>query len=136
MYALVDLTAMYEYVDTMLVRTSRELGAAIRKARSDRSWSQVDLAERAGVTRAWVITAEQGKASVELGLVLRALAALGLTMDLVAEPADAAVRATASEPVAPRGGPRAALVDLDEIIAAARGGQAPAGTAGGEVPRG
>ena len=45
--------------------------------------SQRELAERAGVSRKWVYEVEAGKATSEFGLILRALDALGLTIDAV-----------------------------------------------------
>jgi y4mF family transcriptional regulator len=70
----------------MQVRTSRDVGATIRGFRRQRGWSQAELAGAAGVTRAWVIAIERGKASAEVGLVLRTIAALGLVADLVPAP--------------------------------------------------
>lgn len=85
--ANVDIIKMSPYVDIVLVRTPRELGAAARAARRRRRLTQADLATRIGATRAWVSSFEGGKPTVELGLVLRALAAVDLTIDLTpAEP--------------------------------------------------
>lgn len=44
--------------------------------------SQVDLARRVGVSRQWLIDLEAGKRTVEAGLVLGALQALGATLDV------------------------------------------------------
>lgn len=65
------------------------------------------LAKRIGVSRQWVIEVEHGHPRAELGLVLRALDALGIRLD-----AD-------SEPTAGRSAPKSA-VDLDAIVAKAR----------------
>jgi HTH-type transcriptional regulator/antitoxin HipB len=75
---------------SMNLRSARDLGAAIRAARKERGWSQVELAEQASVSRRWLITLEQGKAGAELGLVLQVLDALGLQLALAPRPADAA----------------------------------------------
>lgn len=72
----------------MLVISSDDLGRAIRRRRRQRGWSQVDLADRARVSRQWVVALEAGKASVELDAVLRTLAALDLAVDLVDAPPD------------------------------------------------
>ncbi len=72
----------------MIVRTPRDLGAAVRDARLRRSWTQAELAARIGTSRQWVITFERGKATVELGTALRAIAALGMVVDLVTAPTD------------------------------------------------
>lgn len=74
----------------MIVRTSRDLGAAVRDARLRRGWTQAELADRIGASRQWVIALERGKASAELGTALRALASLGLVADLVDAPANQA----------------------------------------------
>ena len=49
--------------------------------------SQAQLAERAGVSRKWLSEFERGKATAELGLVLRLLESLGLrvTIELAAQ---------------------------------------------------
>lgn len=71
----------------MQVRTTRDLGAVIRGQRRKRSWTQAQLAEAVGATRAWVIAIEHGKSSADLALVLRALVALDLVADIVQAPA-------------------------------------------------
>jgi HTH-type transcriptional regulator / antitoxin HipB len=79
------------------VRTARDVGAVIRGERRRRGWTQAQLADAAGVTRAWVIAIEQGKRTAELGLVLHTLAALDVIADIV--------------PTPPQRG-----IDLDEIL--------------------
>ena len=64
----------------MFIRTPRDLGAAIRDRRRRRGWSQRELAEKVGVSRQWVNEAEKGKTRTEVGLVLRALDALDVTL--------------------------------------------------------
>lgn len=66
----------------MRVRSVLELGAAARQRREDLGWSQQQLAERAGVSREWVVRFERGKTTVQLDRVLDALTALGLSVDL------------------------------------------------------
>lgn len=66
----------------MVIRNPKDLGLAIRDRRRELRLSQAELAKRVGVTRQWVIGIEQGKRSAEFGLVLKAAAALGLTVDL------------------------------------------------------
>src|SRR3546814_6128788 len=70
----------------MLIRAPRELGAAIRHHRHhrrQRGLSQQDLASKIGVGRQWVVEIETGKARAEIGLVLRALGALGIALSIV-----------------------------------------------------
>jgi y4mF family transcriptional regulator len=82
----------------MQVRTSRDVGALIRGQRRRRGWTQAQLADAVGVTRAWVIAIEQGKASADLALVLRTLGALDLVADIISAP------------------PAHGEVDLDELL--------------------
>lgn len=89
----------------MLIRTPADLGAIIRDRRKRLDLDQAVLAERIGVNRKWVIGIEQGRVRAELGLVLRALDALGVTLDASAEN-------TKHRP--------SPSVDIDTIVAAAR----------------
>lgn len=66
----------------MRVRTVRELGASVRVQRESLGLSQQALADRAGVTREWVVRFENGKVSVSLNRVFDVLTALNLTIDL------------------------------------------------------
>ena len=70
-----------------MLRTVRDLGAAVRRARRETGLSQQALADRAGVSRQWLSRVEAGKGpSAEMGKVLDVLAALGLAVDLVTTP--------------------------------------------------
>ncbi|MGH7298057.1 MAG: helix-turn-helix domain-containing protein, partial [Polyangiaceae bacterium] len=62
------------------VRTPTDLGALIRDRRRRLGLDQRALAERVGVSRQWIIEAEQGKPGAAVGLVLRTLQALGVTL--------------------------------------------------------
>lgn len=74
---------MSVYPDIMIaVRTSSEVGAALRTARRARGWTQAELAEAAGLSRATVINVERGHPRGEIGVVLRILAALGWSATL------------------------------------------------------
>lgn len=64
----------------MRIRTPLDLGLIIRDRRRKLGLSQSQLAEKAGVGRQWLVAVERGKARVEIGLVLRTLAALDLTL--------------------------------------------------------
>ncbi len=77
---------MFAYDDIVQVRTAREVGALIKERRRSIPLTQAQLAERVGVTRAWVIAIEQGKSTAELNLVLRTFWALGLVADVVPAP--------------------------------------------------
>jgi HTH-type transcriptional regulator / antitoxin HipB len=95
-----------------LIRTPADLGAAIRDRRRQLGLGQASLAERIGVSRQWVIAIERGRSRAELGLVLRALTALGLRLDTS--------DSTASQSRKPAAAPK---VDIDAIVNAARKGK-------------
>ena len=71
------------------LRTSRDLGAAIRRARRDRGLSQAELAARAGVGRPWLSEMEGGKRTAEIGRILLVVSALDLAVTLVPAPGPA-----------------------------------------------
>ena len=89
----------------MRIDTAEDIGLVVREHRRKLGLSQQRLAELAGVGRQWVVAVESGKASAELGLVLRLLKALGL--NVFVDPREAA-----AEPES--------AIDLDRIIARAR----------------
>ena len=68
------------------IRTPQEFGRAIRRARSDRGWTQAQLAERAAVGRQWLSELEGGKRTAELGRVLAVVDALTLAVTLTPRP--------------------------------------------------
>lgn len=94
----------------MLLQTPRDIGLAIRQRRKDLDLDQAGLARRVGVSRQWIIEVERGKPGAEVGLVLRTLKALGVALE-VAEPTGPQVSDA----------PPGADVDLDEVLARARG---------------
>ena len=65
----------------MNFRNPRELGTIIREKRKRLGLDQKELAQRVGVSRQWIVAIEQGKSGAALGLVLRTLFALGITLD-------------------------------------------------------
>ena len=67
---------------------------------------------RVGVSRQWVSGVERGKPRAEVGLILRALRALGL--DLSVGPQDEGAR--------PRHEPELPNIDIDAVVEKARGG--------------
>jgi HTH-type transcriptional regulator/antitoxin HipB len=70
----------------MRIRTTAQLGAAIRDSRSASGLTQAALAARAGISRRTVIAIEQGHAAGEVGRILDVLDALSLDISLVARP--------------------------------------------------
>jgi len=65
----------------MRIKTAETLGELVRDQRKQRGWSQSRLAEKIGVSRLWVSQFENGKESVELGLVLKTLRALDMSLE-------------------------------------------------------
>ena len=92
----------------MRIRTPSDLGALIRDRRTKLDLDQKALADMIGVSRQWLVAVEKGKPRAEIGLVLRALAALGISLDT-----------DVTSKSKPNTGP--APVDIDSIVAAARG---------------
>lgn len=62
------------------IRTIADLAAVVRARRQALRLSQATLAAKAGVSRKWVVDLESGKASIEIGLLLRVLDALDLAL--------------------------------------------------------
>jgi HTH-type transcriptional regulator/antitoxin HipB len=89
----------------MKIRTATDLGAFIRERRIKLGMDQSDLAEKAGTSRKWIVEVEQGKSRAEIGLVLRALKTLGVSLDIAVDRTQKA--STASEP---------ANVDINDIL--------------------
>jgi HTH-type transcriptional regulator / antitoxin HipB len=69
----------------VLIRTPADLGAIIRDRRRRLGLDQQTLADRLGVTRQWVLGVEKGKSGAAMGIVLRALSILGITLSVDAE---------------------------------------------------
>ena len=69
----------------MIINTPRDLGAAIRERRKALGLDQIDLAERVGASRRWLIQVENGKSGASFGLLLRTMHALGMQMTLTTE---------------------------------------------------
>jgi len=65
-------------------KTPVDVGSLVRARRKQLGMDQSQLAEKIGVSRQWIIEIEKGKPGAELGLVLRALQALGLRVDVAA----------------------------------------------------
>jgi HTH-type transcriptional regulator/antitoxin HipB len=68
----------------MRIRTATDLGAFIRERRTKLGWDQVSLAKKAGTSRKWLVEVEQGKPGAEIGLILRTLKSLEISINLEA----------------------------------------------------
>jgi y4mF family transcriptional regulator len=66
----------------------RDLGLYLRERRRELGRTQTELAREAGVSRRWLSDLEAGKATAEIGMVLRTMYALRL--DLLAQPFEVA----------------------------------------------
>jgi len=92
------------------IRTPADIGALIRDKRKALGLDQSDLADRVGVSRLWVNQIERGKPGASIGLVLRALAAVGVELS-----AASAGELSAGKETAPVSTP-----DINAIIDAAK----------------
>src|SRR5258708_5927424 len=68
------------FMTQLPLRTPAEIGALIRDQRRRLKLDQADLAQRIGVSRLWINQIERGKPGASLGLVLRALDAVGVRL--------------------------------------------------------
>ena len=94
----------------MRLRTATDIGLTIRERRRSLGLDQGTLARRVGVSRQWIIDAEKGKRRTQVGLILRTLDSLGLTLR------------TEDPPGAPASGSTpAAAVSIDRVVEAHRG---------------
>ena len=89
----------------MQIRTAKDVGALIRDKRKNQKLDQAELAKKVGVNRRWVLEVERGKPRAEIGLVLKTLDALGLTLSVEV---DVAKRRRSGREIEP--------VDIDAII--------------------
>ena len=71
-------------VSMMRIRTATDLGAFIRERRTKLGMDQIALAKKAGTSRKWLVEVEQGKPRAEIGLILRTLKSLDVSVDLKA----------------------------------------------------
>ncbi len=80
----------------MKIRNATDLGAVIKERRIRLGMDQSNLAEKAGTSRKWIVEVEQGKPRAEIGLVLRTLKTLGVSLDIAVDRTQEA--SAASEP--------------------------------------
>jgi len=97
----------------MKVRSVDDIAALIRDRRRALALDQATLAKRIGVSREWIIGIEKGNPNARLDLVLRTLAALGVSLEVDGGEGVA----TGPDPVPD--------IDLDELVQAAGGGKGP-----------
>jgi HTH-type transcriptional regulator / antitoxin HipB len=96
----------------MRIRTPVDLGAVIRDRRRLLDLDQATLAKRIGVSRQWIVAIEKGRSRAELGLVLRALEAVGVRLETGTD----VVNKSRKDAATPK-------VDIDAIVSSARKGR-------------
>lgn len=69
----------------MIATNAVDLGALLRTARQAKRMSQQDLAAVIGVSRQWVIGAEKGAPAARVDLILDALRAVDLLVDVISD---------------------------------------------------
>ncbi len=108
----------------MRVYTPADLGRLLRERRQALGLTQAALAGRIGASRQWVVEVEAGKARAEMGLVLAALAALNLTLEVAVREPVAGIRTPpitgSTSRSAPPLGASLDAIDIDAIIDRAR----------------
>lgn len=77
----------------LIATNAQDLGALLRTARTAKRWSQLQLANTIGVTRQWVISAEKGAPTARIDLMLDALRAVDLLVDVVPDETQAMIDA-------------------------------------------
>ena len=105
------------------VRMPYEIGQLIRYRRESRGMTQADLAKAIETSRKWVIEAEAGKPTAEIGRVLRALSYLGVILTVEPEKAQANSPSRASEGASSDqrpSSPGSRIPDIETILAAQR----------------
>lgn len=65
----------------MLIRNSHDIGEIVRTRRTAQNMSQGELADIIGTSRKWVSDLENGHDSARIGLVIKALNAVGARID-------------------------------------------------------
>ncbi|WP_395945528.1 helix-turn-helix domain-containing protein [Brevundimonas sp.] len=66
----------------MIIRSARELGAAVKARRKALGEDQAALASRSVCRGSWISALENGKSTLELGLVLQTLRALDMPLSI------------------------------------------------------
>src|ERR1700741_5398568 len=93
----------------MRIRTPADLGAVIRERRIKLGLDQRSLAQKVGVSRQWIVEVEKGKPRAEIGLLLRTIAVLGISLG--------AEKAITTKTKSTSG---SSAVNIDSIVASAR----------------
>ena len=100
------------YMTRLTLRSPSDIGALIKDRRRSLGLDQADLAQQIGVSRLWVNQIERGKPGAGIGLILRALAAVGVEL----------ITGTCGEPGEEQAstGPTVTNADINAILTAAQ----------------
>jgi len=77
------MTTIVDKEVTVRIGSARQFGAVVRAERKQRGLTQVQLAERAGVSRAWLARFETGHPASSIEPIFRVLGELGLDLSTV-----------------------------------------------------
>lgn len=103
----------------MRVHSIADVAAVVRGCRLDSRMSQSELARQSGISRKWISEFEAGKPTAEFGLVIRVLEALGVILDLHADPGATVAKSPPSRNLAATSVPPLTgigAVDLDALL--------------------
>lgn len=89
----------------MIIRTPADLGALIRDRRSHLGMDQASLAKAVGTSRKWLIEVEKGKSTAQIGLILRTLRVLKVSLSDGPQASGSSATPQTSDPI-----------DIDRII--------------------
>jgi y4mF family transcriptional regulator len=109
-YSILFRKKAIAYMTSVTLRTPADIGALLKERRRSLAMDQAELAQKIGVSRLWINQIERGKPGASLGLVLRALAALGV--ELTGRPTDGQAKSVVGAPVA--------SPDINVIVSRAR----------------
>ncbi|MHB8217789.1 MAG: helix-turn-helix domain-containing protein [Candidatus Sulfotelmatobacter sp.] len=71
-----ELAFKFSHVTQLLLR----VGKRVRNLRTDRGWSQEELADRSGVNRSYMSRVELGKSDVSLSVLHKIARTLGISL--------------------------------------------------------
>ena len=66
-----------------IIRNNKDLGEAMRRARKNKDWRQVEVAKKASVRQALISELENGATTAKLDTVISVLAALDMDLSIV-----------------------------------------------------
>ncbi len=64
----------------IIIKTTEDIGQAVRRARKEQGLNQEDLAGLTGVSRRFIVELEGGKATAQIGKSLHVISMLGVSL--------------------------------------------------------